>query len=264
MKVVVLGGSGEIGSRVVANLRNREIGTVADAERATGVDTYTGNGLKDAIDGADAVVDCTNIATTKAPKAIDFFTTSARTIAKAARDTGVKRLVVVSIVNVDDPKVNAKLGYYQGKTAQEKTYRDTAADGTLAIVRTTQWYELGRQILDRARFGPVALVPHMKCQPLAAREAAKVVADAVTATEAADIEVAGPEVLDIFDIATLIARKEGRPRWVRGIDYGGPAIRDGGLLPRGEYLTAHTTMKEWIEGHPDPHPPSVEGSTPDR
>lgn len=257
MKVVVLGGSGEIGSRVVANLRNRELGTVHDAERGTGVDVYSGSGLAEALDGADAVVDCTNRTTTKASEAIDFFSTAARNVSKAARKAGVKRLVLVGIINASDPKVNAKSGYYQGKAAQEKTYRDEAPDGTLAVVWSAQWYELARQMIDRTRFGPIAMVPRMKCQPLAAREAAKVIGDAVTAERPTDVQVAGPEVLDLYDIAALIAKKEGKPRWVRAINFGGPAFRDGGLLPHGPVLTAHTTMDEWIHGHPDPHPPSA-------
>ena len=123
--------------------------------------------------GADTVIDCTNVMTTRGSTAVDFFSTVARTIAEAAVAAGVQRVVCVSIINAADPAVNANFGYYQGKAAQEQTYADNVDAGHLQIIRSAQWYELADQMLTRARLGPIAMVPRMVCRPLAAIDAAE-------------------------------------------------------------------------------------------
>lgn len=245
MKVVVFGGTGQVGGRVVEVLRARGVDAAA-AHRSSGVDAYAGTGLDSACADADVALDCTNIGTTKAKVAVDFFGAVAGNIATAAQRAGVRRVVCLSIINAADPAVNAKFGYYQGKAEQERVYRDMLEADSLTVVRSAQWFELAEQLLAAARLGPVALVPHMLTRPLAAEDAAAVLADAVTAPAASDLDVAGPVELDIVDIAKTVARSDGSPRSVFGINVGGRALREGGLLPRGEFVQTETTLESWL------------------
>ncbi|MFW0784431.1 NAD(P)H-binding protein [Gordonia sp. CPCC 206044] len=246
MRAVVLGASGVIGRQLVDILAERGVDVVG-AHRATGVDAYAGTGLADAFAGADVVVDCTNVTTTSARKAIDFFDTVAANVGAAATQSGVRRVVCLSIINAARPEVNAKFGYYQGKAAQEKRYRDGLDSVTLTVVRSAQWYELAVQMMASLKLGPVAAAPHMRCQPLSAHDAAAALADAVTSSTDGVVEVAGPAVVDLADIAKAIARRTGSPRWVVGVKFGGAAIRDGGLVPDSPTVTASTTVDEWLE-----------------
>ncbi|AZG44987.1 SDR family oxidoreductase [Gordonia insulae] len=245
MKVVVLGASGEIGKAVAGRLRDRDIEVVA-AQRSTGVDAYAGTGLAEAFAGADVVVDCMNVTTTSAKKAIGFFGTVAANVAAAAITAGVGRVVCLSIINAADPAVNAKFGYYQGKAAQEKAYLDALGADRLTIVRSAQWYELARQMLGTMRLGPFAAVPHMRCQPLSAADAAAALTDTVIHRPEGDVEVAGPEVLDLTDIGKAIAQRNGSPRWVLGVRIGGEPIRNGALVPDTPSVVAPTTLDQWL------------------
>lgn len=246
MKVIVLGASGEIGSEVVNRLRAQGIEVTA-AHRSTGVDAYEGTGLSEAFSGADVVVDCVNVTTTSADTAIDFFGTVARNVSTAALSAGAGRVVCLSIINAADPAVNAKFGYYQGKAAQEKVYRESLPADVLTIVRSAQWYELARQMMSTLRLGPVAAVPHMRCRPLSAADAAAALVGAVTTAPEGDVEVAGPHVLDLADIGKAIARRSGSPRWVVGIRFGGTAIRNGGLVPERPDVVTTTTLDQWLD-----------------
>lgn len=246
MRVVVLGASGQSGSLVAAELVARGVEVVA-AQRSSGVDAYTGQGLAEVCAGADAVVDCTDIRTQSAKKAVDFFGTVAGNVADAAIAAGVGRVVCLSIINAADPQVHAKFGYYRGKAAQEQAYREKLGGDRLVTVRSAQWFELARQLMSGLQFGPVAVVPRMLSRPLAMSDAARAVADAVTEPEAADIEIAGPQEIDLVDVARTVARRDGAPRWVIPIRFGGPAIRGGGLLPRGGFRRAPMTFADWLE-----------------
>lgn len=250
MVVVLFGASGGIGRYVDAELRRRGVDVVA-AQRSSGVDAYAGTGLDAVCDGAQAVIDCTNITTMRASRAIDFFGTVAANIADAATRGGVPRVVCLSIVNAAEPRVNAKFGYYQGKARQEQVYRDRLADGVLTVVASAQWYELGEQLLAGARLGPVAFVPHMRCRPMAATDAARLLVDVALGPPAADVEIAGPAELDIVTVAKAIAAQTGSPRWVAGIAVGGSAIRTGGLLPAGDYRQGDITLAAWLADRSD-------------
>lgn len=245
MKVVVLGGSGQIGRLLTEALRESGAQVLA-AQRSAGVDAATGAGLASAFGGADVVVDCTNITTTRAKVALDFFGTVAGNVARAADEAGVGRVVCLSIINAARPSVNKKNGYYQGKGLQEKVYRDALGD-RVTIVRSAQWYELAAQIADMARLGPISLVPHMLSRPLSAQDAARLLADVVLQPPGRDIEIAGPTDLDLLDVAKAIAGRTGSPRWTIGINFGGKAFRDGGLLPDHPDIVAPTTLSQWLD-----------------
>ena len=125
MKIVVLGGNGTMGARVVRLLELAGHEVVA-ASRSTGIDAYAGTGLADSFAGADAVVDCLNIVSMKANVCVDFYETTARNVIRAAEDARVAHLVCVSIVNARNPEINRRMGYYRGKAAQK---RDTKTPG---------------------------------------------------------------------------------------------------------------------------------------
>ncbi|MYR06287.1 NAD(P)H-binding protein [Gordonia sp. SID5947] len=246
MRVVVLGATGEIGRALSERLRERGVEVIA-AQRSSGVDAYAGTGLAESFTGADAVVDCMNIVTTKAQKAIDFFGTVAANVAAAAVEAGVGRVICLSIINAADPTVNAKFGYYQGKAAQEKVYRDALGPERLTVVRSAQFYELARQMMDTLHLGPVAAVPHMRCRPLPSADAAAALADVVTAPVSGDVEVAGPAVCDLAEVGKAIAHRTGSPRWVFGINFGGAAVRNGALVPDDPTVVVHTTVDQWLD-----------------
>jgi len=246
MRAVVLGGSGKIGRELVTVLAARGV-DVAAAQRSAGVDASTGEGLDEVFAGADVVVDCLNIATQNGKKAVDFFGTCARNVAAAVERTGVPRVVCLSIINAAEPAVHAKMGYYQGKSEQERVYRHALGE-RLAVVHSAQWFELAEQLLGTLKAGPVAAIPHMLSRPCALVEAAAVLADVTIAGRIGDVQVAGPEELDLHDLAKQLAERAGSPRWVLGINFGGPAIRGGGLLPAGEFVATETTAQEWLAG----------------
>ncbi|MCH5642107.1 MULTISPECIES: sugar nucleotide-binding protein [unclassified Gordonia (in: high G+C Gram-positive bacteria)] len=248
MKAVVFGATGTLGSALTQRLSDNGVDVVS-ASRASGVDAYRGEGLDAAIAGADVVVDCLNVTTMKAKEAVDFFTTAAGNVGRAAAAAGAP-VVCLSIVNASDPAVNRKFGYYQGKAAQEEAYASVVAPENLTIVKSVQWYELAEQLLGMMRLGPIAAVPHMRARPAAAADVASVLADVVAAAQhkPADgvIEVAGPQVLDLVDVAKAIARQKGSPKWVVGIRFGGAAIRDGGLVPSAPDIVTPTGLDDWL------------------
>ncbi|MCG7632122.1 NmrA family transcriptional regulator [Gordonia McavH-238-E] len=255
MKIVIVGASGALGSRV-ADLLVERGHEVVRAHRASGVDAYTGSGLAAAFDGADAVVDCLSLQTLKAAAAIDFFETTATHIGRAATSAGVAHVVVVSIANADDPAVNAKFGYYQGKAAQEAAYAKVVDPAALTIVASVQWFELAEQMMSTMRFGPIAAVPRMRCAPAAVADVAVAVADEATANPAEKrgpsgrrkVEVSGPVTMDLVDVAKAVAAQTGSPRWVLGVRFGGPAIRGGGLVPAHPDVVTTTTLDGWLAG----------------
>ncbi|MFW0791124.1 SDR family oxidoreductase [Gordonia sp. CPCC 205333] len=245
MKILVIGASGGMGRLVADELDSRGIDVVR-ANRAAGVDAYTGDGLANAARGVDVIVECANVVTQSAAKSIDFFGTVARNVSAAAIDAGVERVVCLSIVNAADPDVNAKMGYYQGKAKQEEVYRQELGDRAI-VFRTGQWFELARTLTDAMSIGPIGISAHMLSRPLAAADGAKLLADTAINGGVTDLDVAGPADMDMLDAARAIAKRRGTPKWVLGINYGGKAIRSGALTPRGEFKQTPTTFAQWLD-----------------
>lgn len=264
MKVVVVGSTGQAGVPLVRLLREREV-RVGEASRSAGVDVTAGTGLVEAFTGADVVVDCTNVVTTRSKVSTRFFTAAAGNIADAAIATGVSRVVCLSIINAVDSSVNSGFGYYQGKAAQERVYTDRCKDPDgpkLIVVASAQWFELADQMLSQTRIGPVAFVPHMLTAPLSCVDAVGVLADVVAGDltppvvdGVGRVEVSGSRETDLVDIATALARHRGSPRWVRGINFGGKAVRSGGLLPlpasdRVASVRVDADLDRWLDSMP--------------
>lgn len=245
MKVVVLGASGTMGALVSDRLAERGA-QVVRAHRGSGVDAFTGTGLTEALAGADVVVDTLNVTTTSAAKAKQFFSAAATNVAQAAGVAGA-RVVCLSICSAADPEVNRRMGYYQGKAAQEQTYRDLLGDA-VTVVRTTQWFELAETLMSQLSVGPLALMPHMVTAPLAAADGAAVIADVALGTAHTgrpEIDVRGPQRLDLVDVARAVTAVEGR-RGPIAIRFGGAALRDGRLIPEPADVITETTLEQWL------------------
>ena len=244
VRVIVLGAGGEMGSRVCALLEARGH-SVGRASRRTGVDAYSGAGLVDAFRGADAVLDCLNVQTLSRRRAVRFFSTTARNVATAARQAQVEHVVCVSIANVDDPAVSRRMGYYAGKAVQASVYREAGIP--VSIVSSTQWFELARTLLHQIRLGALAFVPHLLSRPVAADSVAAILADVVAGRVVrGSLVVAGPERLDMVDLARRVAAVEEPSTRVIGIPGLGRAVRSGALIPRGDALIDSVRCDDWL------------------
>jgi uncharacterized protein YbjT (DUF2867 family) len=246
MRIAVAGGTGAVGKFVVSAAK--EAGhDVVSISRRSGVDIRSGEGLATALKGVDVMVDTTNAGTTNRDKATAFFTDVTRQLQTVGAGEGVSRLVVLSIVGIE--RVPG-YGYYEAKLAQEKV----ALAGPLptTIVRATQFHEFPAQILSHTQFGPIALMPKMRMQPVAARSVGEVLLEAaVTPATSTMTEVAGPEVTDLVSSARLVLRHRGSRALVIPFTMpgsAGKAMRAGDHLPTADVRRVGPTFSEWLSG----------------
>jgi uncharacterized protein YbjT (DUF2867 family) len=249
MRIAVAGGTGTVGRHVVTALTAAGHEPVVLA-RSRGVDVVTGAGLPAALDGVHAVVDVTNAGTTSRRKATDFFTDGTRSLLAAERSAGVAHHVLLSIVGID----RTPWGYYQAKLAQEQLLPDGGVPWS--VLRATQFHEFPGQLLDRMP-GPVAVVPTMRVQPVAAREVADVLAQlAAGQSSNGATDLAGPEQHDLGDLCRRLLAARGARRRVASVRLPGAAGRamaGGGLLPVGEGLRGTVRFDDWLR-EPAQHP----------
>lgn len=242
-RVAVLGASGLAGSLVITGLRSRGVETVG-VSRGLGVDIDDLAALEQALQGADVVVDCLNHQTFSARSAVRFFEHAAQNVVTALGGTST-RVICLSISNAANPRVNRWLGYYRGKTAQEGVYRRSGLP--LSVVRTTQWFELGDQLLRQTRRGGAAFVPSMLARPIAVAEAAEhLVEQALSPRPAEVIEVCGPEKLDMAALARAINEQDHVARRVVRIPLGRTPLGDGALIPHSPTVITTTTPEQWL------------------
>src|SRR5712672_2316534 len=207
MKIVILGGTGLIGSKVVNLLRARGHEVVA-ASPSKGINSITGDGLTEALTGAQVVVDVTNSPSFEDKAVLEFFETSTRNVLAAEAKTSVGHHVAVSIVGADRLPAS---GYLRAKVAQEKLIKASPIPYT--IVRATQFFEFVGGIAQSATQGQTVRLPPVLMQPIASDDVAAVVAEAALA-EPLDgtVELAGPEPIRQDDLvpqflsATMVAR----------------------------------------------------------
>ncbi|WP_328875954.1 NAD(P)H-binding protein [Streptomyces sp. NBC_00287] len=207
MKIVVIGGTGRIGSQVVALLRANGH-EVVPAAPSTGVDTLTGEGLAEALKGADVVVDVSNSPSFDPEPALDFFTRSARNLFAAEKEAGVRHHVGLSIVGVDQVP---DYGYYRAKVAQEDAVRGSGVP--YSIVRATQFFEFIAPVMDMSTEGSEVRLTSTRLRPIASADVAAAVAGAAQGEPSNGIRnIAGPEVygLDRLGEITLAAKPDGR------------------------------------------------------
>ncbi|MGW3172566.1 SDR family oxidoreductase [Streptomyces sp. NPDC001153] len=207
MKIVVVGGTGLIGSQVVARLREGGHEPLPAAP-STGVNALTGEGLADALKGADVVVDVSNSPSFDTEPALDFFTRSARNLFAAEKEAGVRHHVTLSIVGVDQVP---DYGYYRAKVAQEEAVRDSGVP--YSIVRATQFFEFIAPVMDMCTEGTEVHLPSVRLRPMASADVATAVAEAAQAEPSYGVRnIAGPEIqrLDRLAEITLAAKPDGR------------------------------------------------------
>ena len=244
MKIVVLGGNGLIGRQVVALLRERGHDALA-ASRSTGVDAVSGEGLDDALAGADALVDVTDSPAFDEASVLSFFSSTTSNALAAEARAGVGHHVALSIVGVDrDPDAR---GYLAGKVVQERLIRQSGVPFT--IVRATQFYEFLSWIADASTVDGEVRVAPTALQPIAAAAVARIVTDAVTSAPAGAFDVAGPERAPLADFVRRVVAASGLPRSVvedSAVGYFGRDVDGTSLVPVGEAHLDAETYEEWL------------------
>ncbi|MDT0347445.1 SDR family oxidoreductase [Streptomyces litchfieldiae] len=244
MKIVVIGGTGLIGSRVVQNLRQHGHEAVA-ASPHTGVNTFTGEGLEAALAGAHVVVDLANAPSFEDAAVLEFFQTAGRNLLKAEVDAGVGHHVALTIVGADRVPDS---GYMRAKVAQENLIQ--AAGQPYTVVRSTQFFEFLRAIADSATEGGVVRVPTANLQPIAAVDVAAAVTDvAVSDPVNGIIEIAGPETIAFPELMRAVLAADKDPRTVVGDErarYFGTELTDSSITPGPEAHLGRTTVAEWL------------------
>ena len=204
MKITVIGATGLIGSKVVDLLEGAGHDVVA-ASRASGADVLTGEGLADALAGADVLVDLTNSPSFDDGPVMDFFTRSSANLAAAAKQTGVRHYVALSIVGVDGLPES---GYMRAKVVQEKAIAESGLPYT--IVRATQFQEFAAAIVGSLDVGDEVRAPDALIQPIAADDvAAEVTRVTVAVPRNGVVNIGGPEKISFADLARMVLAKQG-------------------------------------------------------
>jgi uncharacterized protein YbjT (DUF2867 family) len=245
MKVVVIGGSGLIGSKLVGKLTDRGHDAVP-ASLNTGVNTLTGEGLDGAVDGAAVVVDVTNSPSFEDAAVLEFFETSTRNLLAAEAAAGVDHHVALSIVNAD--RITDS-GYMRAKVAQEGLI--TSSDVPYSIVRATQFFEFFERIAQDATEGDTVRLPDVLIQPMAADDVAAALGKVAVGTPVNGIvEIAGPEPMcfEEFVRTGLSARDD--PRIVvadPAATYFGAAVGERSLVPdAGAAQLGEIRFDDWL------------------
>lgn len=245
MRIVVVGGSGLVGAKLVNTLRHRGHDVVS-ASRRSGVDTMTGEGLAEALKGANVVVDVTNSPSFEAPEVLEFFQTSSRNLLAAGQAARVKHHVALSIVGTDRLLESS---YFRAKMAQEDLARGSLIPHT--VLRSSQFYEFMPRIPQsdaderRVRASPAFV------QPLASDEVAAALADIATAAPRNGmIEFAGPELFRLDEIVQRVMQANQDSREVitdPHARYFGAKLSEDTLTPDEGAIIGVGTFEDWLK-----------------
>jgi uncharacterized protein YbjT (DUF2867 family) len=245
MKIVVIGGSGLIGSKLVTKLGEHGHEAVA-ASPNTGVDTLTGEGLADAVAGASVVVDVSNSPSFEDAAVLEFFDTSTRNLLAAEAAAGVGHHVALSVVGTERL---TESGYFRAKLAQEQLIAESSIP--YSIVRATQFYEFIKRIADDAADGNTVRLPPAFFQPMAADDVASGVGRvAVGAPLDGMVEIAGPEPFRLDELVRDVLKTRNDPRTVvtdPQARYFGINPSERVLLPGPGARLAETRLSDWFE-----------------
>src|SRR5918992_2523971 len=244
MKIVVIGGTGLIGSKVVTKLGERGYNVVS-ASPNSGVNTLTGEGLAEVLQGASVVVDVSNSPSFEDAAVMEFFTTSTRNLLEYAAAAGVKHYVALSVVGTeripDSP-------YLRAKNAQETLIKGGGIP--YSIVHATQFFEFVKRIADDATVGTTVRLPRVLIQPMAADDVANAVGRiAVGAPVNGTVEVAGPQQFRFDELIRhgLDARND--PRKVVAdphARYFGAVLGERALIPAGDARLGEIRFEQWL------------------
>lgn len=248
MKIVVIGGSGLIGSNIVNRLRLDGHETVA-ASPSTGVNTLTGQGLAEALEGAQVVVDVTNSPSFEDRAVLEFFETSTRNLLVTEATAGVKHHLALSIVGTDRLPDN---GYFRAKVAQETLIKNSGIPYT--ILRATQFFEFIEGIINAGVDGDTIRLSPALIQPIAADDVSAALADlAVGEPVNGTIEVGGPERFPLDDLARKFLAARGDNRQVFPdvhARYFGSELDDRSLVTSDNSRIGAKRFKNWLNRSP--------------
>ncbi|MGA7994527.1 MAG: SDR family oxidoreductase [Bradyrhizobium sp.] len=244
MKIVVIGGTGLIGSKTVAILRQGAHEVVA-ASPQSGINTITGEGLKQALAGAQVVIDLANSPSFEDKAVLEFFETSGRNLLAAeAAAGGIRHHVALSIIGID----RSDNGYFRAKVAQEKLIKSSGIPYT--IIRATQFLEFLGAIAASSADGNIVRLPPGLFQPIAADDVAANVAEvALAAPRNGIVEIAGPECAPFNEFVARYLKAVGDPREVvrdPEARYFGGRVEERSLVPLGEARLGRIGLDEWL------------------
>jgi len=244
MKIVVIGGTGLIGSKLVAKLGEHGHEAIA-ASPNSGVNTLTGEGLAEVLEGAQVVVDVSNSPSFEDAAVLDFFTTSTTNLLAAEKAAGITHHVALSVVGTEGLPES---GYMRAKVAQEKLIKESGIP--FSLVHATQFFEFVKAIAQGATEGNTVRLSHALIQPMAADDVATAVGrTAVGSPLNGTLEIAGPEEFGMDElIRTGLAAQED-PREVvvdPGALYFGAPLQERSLLPGAGATIFETTFSQWL------------------
>jgi uncharacterized protein YbjT (DUF2867 family) len=244
MRIVVIGGTGLIGSKTVGILRQGGHEVVA-ASPKSGINSITGEGLEEAMAGTQVVIDLANSPSFEDRAVLEFFKTSGRNILAAEATARVRHHVALSIVGADR---SPEIGYFRAKVAQERLIEMSGIPYT--IIRSTQFLEFLPAIADSSADGNTVRVSPGLFQPIAADDVAAIVADVALATpQNGIIEIAGPERAPFNEMVARYLKAVGDPRKVVSdpeARYYGGRVEERSLVPLGEARLGRIGFDEWL------------------
>jgi uncharacterized protein YbjT (DUF2867 family) len=244
MKIAVIGGTGLIGSKLVEKLRKDGHEPLA-ASPDTGVNTLTGEGLAEALEGAQVAVDVANAPAWDDQAVMDFFETSTRNLLAAEATAGVGHHVALSVVGTDRLPDS---GYFRAKVAQEELVK--AGPVPYTIVRATQFFEFIGRIADSCTDGDTVRLSPALVQPEAADDVASTLGDVAVGTPLNDtVELAGPEAFPLDELARRLLNAKDDPRHVTAdvqARYFGAALDERSLTPGDDARIAPTRFEDWL------------------
>lgn len=252
MKILVIGGTGLIGSKVVEKLKMKGHEAIAAAPN-TGVDTITGKGLAEAMKGAQVVVDLANSPSFEDEAAMTFFRTAGLNIIAAEIAADVKHHVALSVVGTDRLQAS---GYFRAKLAQEALIKSSTIPYTL--VHATQFFEFMRQIVQFSTDGDAVRLPPVKFQPMAADDVASAVTDVTLAAPTnGTIEIAGPEMFTLDEPIRKVLEMDHDARRLivdPAAPYFGVAVGEDTLVPAAGARLGSIKFDWWLSHAPPPPP----------
>ncbi len=244
MKIVVMGGTGLIGSKLVDTLQQSCLDVVS-ASRKEGVNTVTGEGLDEVLEDADVLIDVTKSPSLEGKAALEFYETSGRNIVAAEGRAGVSHHIALSIVGIERLQQG---GYFRAKLAQEKLIRESPIPYT--VLRSTQFFEFLSGIANAGTIGETVFLPPAQFQPIAADDVAGTLADiALSSPTNGIVETAGPEQISLAELVKRFLFETRDNRTVIADDnalYFGANLTDRSLIPGENPRLGVRNFETWL------------------